>query len=104
TRNLVKFVEFCDECSISLNDIVIMTPINRLGFQMTPSKEECEKCLRRKPEANIIGMSVLAAGQINLSEAVSYVRQFKSVRSIAIGVSSQAHAEETFRKLSMESE
>ena len=45
TRNFVRFVRYFQEARLSLEDTVIMTPFNAIGFQMNPSKETCERCL-----------------------------------------------------------
>jgi hypothetical protein len=99
TRNFTRFVEFVAECDIPFHDIVIMTPFNRLGFQMTPSRESCEKTLASLRDANIIGMSLLAGGALSLSDAIQYLAELKNLKSVAVGVSSEGHARETFSKL-----
>lgn len=99
TRNFPKFVKFCADCGIPLRDIIIMTPINKLGFQMTPSRELCEETLRRSDDANIIAMSILAGGRISLNEAIDYLRSLHGIKSVCVGVSTELHAAETFQKL-----
>ena len=72
TRNFPFFVEFCQRSNISFDRIVVMTPFNRMGFQMTPTREACEKALTNLKSPNVIAMSVMAGGQIGLNDAVSY--------------------------------
>lgn len=100
TRNFPKFVNFCRDCDLDLSDVVIMTPFNKLGLQMTPSRGECEATLRKSPDLNVVAMSILAAGQLPLEEAHEYISSLKGIKSIAIGVSSEIHARETFTRFS----
>jgi hypothetical protein len=102
TRNLPKFVEFLSDTEINLSEIIILAPFNAIGFQMTPTKDACEQVLVSHPDANIIAMSVLAGGQLGLSDAIKYLKSFPSIRSVAIGVSNEEHALETFARLKKE--
>lgn len=102
TRNLPRFIDFCQRIDLELEDVVIMTPINKLGFQMTPTKEACEKALLEKDGAQVIAMSILAAGQIGLSEAIKYLNSLSNIRSVVVGVSRESHAQETFTRLQSE--
>ena len=100
TRNLPKFVEFLSDTEIDLSEIIILTPFNAIGFQMTPTKDACEQVLASQPDANIIAMSVLAAGQLGLDEAISYITTLKNIRAVVVGVSTVNHAVQTFQRLS----
>jgi hypothetical protein len=102
TRNLPKFVEFISDTKIKLSEIIVLTPFNAIGFQMTPTKDACEQVLVSHPDANIIAMSVLAGGQLGLSDAIRYLKSFPSIRSVSIGVSNEEHALETFARLKKE--
>jgi hypothetical protein len=99
TRNLPKFVEFLSDTEIDLSEVIILTPFNAIGFQMTPTKDACEQVLVSHPDANIVAMSVLAAGQLNLSEAIAYLNSLSGLKGVVIGTSSEEHARETFSKL-----
>lgn len=99
TRNFVHFVEFCKTWELPLEDIIIMTPFNKIGFQMTPSREACEKTLSKLNGANVIAISVLAGGQLRLSEAIEYLSALRNLRAVAVGASTAAHAEQTFTRL-----
>lgn len=99
TRNLVKFTEFFQQTGLSLDGLVIMTPFNRIGFQMNPSKLSCETCLSELEGSIVIAMSVLAGGYVPLGEAISYVQTLANISGVAIGVSSVDHAEKTFTAL-----
>lgn len=104
TRNFVRFVNYLEECNLSVDDVIIMTPFNKLGFQMTPSREACEASLSRLADANVIAISILAAGQLRLHDAIQYFKTLSNsaranIKSLAVGVSTESHAQETFTKL-----
>lgn len=96
TRNFVKFVQTWQQWGFSMGDIAVMTPINKLGFQMTPSREECEQILNKLQDGHVIAMSVLAAGRLDIIEAVQYIKSLHNLNSATIGVSTPNHAKETF--------
>lgn len=98
TRNFARFVDFFHD-NISCNDLTIMTPFNRIGFQMNPSRELCEKHLAEFSNGGVFAMSVLAAGYLSLNDAVEYLRTLSNLSGVAVGVSSPDHAEDTFTKL-----
>ena len=99
TRNFPRFVRFVSTASISVKDIVVMTPLNAIGFQMNPSKELCEKALVESDGMSIIAMSLLAAGYLPLEEAVNYLVRLPIRPSCVVGVSSEAQAIQTFQYL-----
>ena len=99
TRNFVRFVRYFQEAGLSLKGTVIMTPFNSIGFQMNPSKETCERCLSNLADGNVIAMSILAAGYLELDEAIEYLRSLPNLAGIVVGVSSTEHAKQTFAKL-----
>jgi hypothetical protein len=66
---------------------------------MSPSRTECEKALASVPESSIIAISILAAGYLKLPEAIEYLRNLSSLKGVAVGVSKEQHAYETFRVL-----
>jgi len=66
---------------------------------MVPSKIECEKALADIPEPVVLAISILAAGYLSPSEAISYVATLPNVKGVAVGVSKEKHARETFRLL-----
>jgi hypothetical protein len=99
TRNFVYLVKKLDEWNISSSDVVIAAPFNKVGFQMDPSKAECEKALKSLDEANVIAISILAAGYLNPPEAIDYLASLPNIMGVAAGVSKEQHALETFRML-----
>jgi hypothetical protein len=99
TCNFAFLVNQLREWQISLDDVVIAAPFNKIGFQMNPSKQACEESLHSLPAPGLVAISVLAAGYLKLPEAVGYLASLPNVRGAAVGVSSPAHAEGTFRLL-----
>jgi hypothetical protein len=77
--------------------VVIAAPFNKVGFQMDPSKAECEKALASIDEANVIAISILAAGYIKPAEAADYIQSLPNILGVAAGVSKERHARETFK-------
>jgi hypothetical protein len=96
TRNFARFSEFVTENS---KNFVVMTPFNKVGFQMNPSREACEKGLAQFPDSSVIAMSVLASGYLGLGEAAGYLKTLQKQVSCVVGVSSEVHARETFSYL-----
>ena len=99
TRNFPRLIQLIDDTGISYDKISLMTPFNKLGFQMNPSREACERSLAQKPGIDVIAMSVLAAGMLNLKEATEYIHGLENLRSVVVGVSSEDHAVRTFQTL-----
>lgn len=96
TRNFPRFVDFCEDSNVSMDELLVMTPFNRLGFQMTPSREECEKTLDRVGGSNVIGMSLMAGGALQLEDAAMYLSELEDLRSVVLGTSTESHARATF--------
>jgi len=97
TRNFAYLVKKFKAWNIDFGEITIATPFNKIGFQMNPSRMECEKALAEIPESNVIAMSVLAAGYLKLPEAVEYIENLSNIKGVVVGVSKEKHAHETFR-------
>ena len=97
TRNFPYLVKKFKEWNIGFKGLTIATPFNKVGFQMNPSKEECEKALKDVEGANVIGMSMLAAGYLKPLEAIDYLKSLRNLNGAVIGVSKEHHARETFR-------
>lgn len=92
TRNFSYLVNRFREWSIDLSRIAIVAPFNSVGFQMSPSKAECESALNSLPETEVIAMSMLASGYIGLAEALEYVRRLPQLSGVVIGISKREHA------------
>lgn len=99
TRNFASFVKFFKDEGLSLKDVTIMTPFNRIGFQMNPSRESCENHLVHLSEGSVIATSILAGGYLGPDEAIEYLRTLPNLSGVAVGVSSKEHAEQTYSKL-----
>ena len=99
TRNFAYLVKKFEEWGIDFHQVVIAAPFNSVGFQMCPSREECEAALARIHEAEVISFSVLAAGYLKLSEAIEYTANLPNLSGVAVGVSKEHHARETFQLL-----
>jgi hypothetical protein len=91
-------VEKFREWGINLEKILIATPFNKIGFQMIPLKEECEKALATLPKPNVLAISILAAGYLEPKEAIDYIARLPNIKGVAVGVSKK-HAKETFKLL-----
>ena len=99
TRNFAYLVNKFKEWNLDFSEISIAAPFNKIGFQMNPSRAECERALAEVPESNVIAMSVLAAGYLKLPEAVEYIEGLSNIKGVVVGVSKEKHAYETFRLL-----
>ena len=65
---------------------------------MNPSQVDCENTLSSLSGANVIAMSVLAAGYLKLDDAIDYIKT-KNLGGIVVGVSKEQQARETFELL-----
>jgi len=99
TGNFPFLVEKFREWNISLEDVLVAAPFNKVGFQMVPSREECEKVLASLPKPNVLAISILAAGYLKPEEAVDYIAGLPNIKGVAVGVSKERHANETFKLL-----
>ncbi len=66
---------------------------------MSPSKDECERVLATLPTANVIAINILASGYFNPSEAAYYLKTLPNMNGVAVGISNESHALETFKLL-----
>src|SRR5665647_305983 len=99
TRNFPYLVQKLKEWNIDMSKITIAASFNKIGFQMNPSKEECENALQYCQGAQIIAFSILAAGYLKLGEAAEYLNTLENMGGVAVGVSKEIHARETFKLL-----
>jgi len=99
TYNLVNLVNLFRKSSLALDDVVIMTPFNSIGYQMSSTVKSCEACLSTLNETEVIAMSVMAGGYLNLDQALDYIQTLPTLSGVALGVSSKQHAQEGFAKL-----
>ena len=80
--------------SVGIDNPIICSSINKIGFRMSGGKEIYEKYLREK-EFRPIAMQVLAAGALRPKEAIEYLGNFPRIESVLFGASSKAHIKET---------
>ena len=80
--------------SIGIENPIICSSINKIGFRMSGGKEIYEKYLVQKT-FRPIAMQVLAAGALHPKEAIEYLGRFPKIESILFGASSKSHIQET---------
>ena len=97
TRNFPSFVRFANEGAFG--ELAVLTPFNKMGFQMNPSRRECEESLSGANSLHIIAMSIMAGGHLSFSDSVDYLLRLPVKVSCAVGVSTEGHAKETFSLL-----
>jgi hypothetical protein len=99
TRNFPYLVRKFNEWGLDLNNIIITTPFNKAGFQMNPSREECERTLANLSSPVVLAISVLAGGYFTPSVAVDYIAGLDNLKGVVAGVSTEQQARETFNLL-----
>lgn len=80
--------------SVGIENPIICSSINKIGFRMSGGKEMYEKYLKER-EFRPIAMQVLAAGALRPKEAIEYLGQFPKIESVLFGASSKPHIQET---------
>ena len=80
--------------SVGIENPVICSSINKLGFRLSGGKEIYEKYLNGK-KFRPIAMQVLAAGALRPAEAIEYLGKFPKIESVLFGASSKQHIIET---------
>jgi hypothetical protein len=96
TRNFPFLIKRFNEWELNLDRIMITTPFNRAGFQMNPSREECERTLYNLSTPIVLAISVLAGGYLKPSEALDYIAGLDNLKGVVAGVSNENQARETF--------
>jgi hypothetical protein len=99
TRNFPYLVKRFEEWDIDLGQTLIATPFNKVGFQMNPSRADCEKALKSSSELNVVAISILASGYLRPREAIEYIATLPRIEGVSVGVSKEKHALEVFRLL-----
>jgi hypothetical protein len=102
TRNLPFLKRKFNEWNLNVRGIYLVSPFNKVGFQMAPSKEECEQAIAHLNQANNLAINILASGYISIPEAAHYIRSLSNVKGVAVGISKEVHARETFKILQEE--
>lgn len=92
TMNLPMLLDMLEESGIE--NPIICSSINKIGFRMSGGLEVYEKTLRERT-FRPIAMQVLAAGAIRPKEAIEYLGNFPRIESVLFGASSMDHIQET---------
>jgi hypothetical protein len=92
TMNLPRLLDALEGQGIE--NPIICTNINKIGFRMCGGIELYEKTIRERP-FRPIAMSVLASGAITPREAIEYVCKQTQIESIVFGASSRANIRQT---------
>ncbi|MAG56494.1 MAG: hypothetical protein CMJ83_09400 [Planctomycetes bacterium] len=93
TLNLPRTLDFLDRAGIE--NPIVCSAINSMGFQMSPDRASYEEVLNGSRPFRGTAMSVMAAGAISPSEAISYVTGFPRIESVMFGASSRRNIAET---------
>jgi hypothetical protein len=80
--------------SVGIENPIICSSINKIGFRMSGGMESYEKYLNEK-RFRPIAMQVLAAGALHPKEAIEYLGKFPKIESVLFGASSKGHIQET---------
>lgn len=89
TMNMPRCVDMCER--LGIENPIICSSINKIGFRMSGSIAEYEEYLRSNRKFRPIAMQCLAAGALKPEEAMKYVCQFRKIESVLFGASSRAH-------------
>lgn len=92
TMNMPKLLAALN--GVGIQDPIICTSINKVGFRMSGGIEAYEEVLKTK-KVRVIAMQVLAAGAIPAKEAIEYVCSLPNIQSILFGASSKENIKET---------
>jgi hypothetical protein len=96
---MLKRVRRFEEWDIDLGQTLIVTPFNKVGFQMNPSRVDCERVLKSVSELNVVAISILASGYLRPREAIDYIATLPRIKGVSVGVSKEKHALEIFELL-----
>ena len=94
TMNFDRFIRSFETWGIQRP--LVMAPFNKVGYQMNPSRSQCEETLRGC-DADVIAMSTLAAGYLKPREAYQYLFSLPNINSVVVGFSTREHARETIK-------
>jgi hypothetical protein len=92
TMNMPRLLDVLEQAGIE--NPVICSSINKVGFRMSGGRELYEETLRTR-RLRAIAMQVLGGGAIPAKEAIEYVCNLPQIESILFGASSKANIEET---------
>ena len=96
TANMPVLVDYLLDCGI--DNPIVCSSINKVGFAMCPSQAECETALAEKPFRSI-AMAIFASGAVPPTEAIEYVCGLPNIRTIIFGASSREHIVDTMNMI-----
>ena len=92
TMNMPRLLDVLE--NIGLENPIICTNINKIGFRMCGGIKLYEKIIATR-KFRPIAMSVLASGALRPREAIQYVCSQKNIKSIVFGASSRSNILQT---------
>lgn len=92
TMNMPMLLDVLDE--IGIENPIVCSNINKVGFRMCGGFEAYEKALRER-KFRAIAMSVFASGAIPPKEAIEWICQQPNIESIVFGASSRGNIRNT---------
>lgn len=93
TKNLPHFLETFAQWGLARP--LVMTHFNKAGYHMNPDREACERAAAAHP-VSVLAMGSLASGYLKPDEAYAYLAGVRNIDGVVVGVSRQAHIDETF--------
>ncbi len=80
----------------------VMTPINRLGYQMAPKRETVEKNIKDLTgKSKVIAINIMASGALSMEETIQYLAKYKeNLYAVTCASSKPERALSNFKKLS----
>ena len=93
TMNMPRMVDMCER--LGIENPIICSSINKIGFRMSGSIEEYEEYLNSDRKFRPMAMQCLAAGALKPKEAMEYVTRFPKIESVLFGASSKSHIQQT---------
>lgn len=92
TMNMPMLLDVLEE--LGIDNPIVCSNINKVGFRMCGGFEAYEKALREK-KFRAIAMSVFASGAIPPKEAIEWICQQPNIESIVFGASSRGNIRNT---------
>ncbi len=96
TANMPVLIDFLLDCGIE--NPIVCSSINKVGFAMCPSQAECERALAKKAFRSI-AMAIFASGAVPPKEAIEYICNLPNIRTIIFGASSREHIVDTMNMI-----
>lgn len=92
TMNMPKLLAVLE--SAGIENPIICSSINKVGFRMSGGEELYRKTLHTK-KLRAIAMQIFAGGAISPREAINYINSLPNISSILFGASSKTNIQET---------